>query len=73
MIKQQEPYRFKVGCAGILLAACCFTVVASGQSSHGRPATTGTDLDLSRYTNDGGGAIFSTGGDFELSGTIGQP
>lgn len=31
------------------------------------------EYDLSWYTFDGGGATFSTGGDFELGGTIGQP
>ena len=37
---------------------------------------TGTALaqyDLSWWTVDGGGAMFSTGGPFELGGTIGQP
>ena len=29
--------------------------------------------DLSWFTFDAGGAVFPTGGDFELSGTIGQP
>jgi len=29
-------------------------------------------FDLSRSTSDGGGGMFSTGGDFGLSGTIGQ-
>ena len=33
----------------------------------------GGDLELSRSTIDGGGIMFSTGGDFELSGTTGQP
>ncbi|MFQ5805245.1 MAG: hypothetical protein ACE5I3_02205 [Phycisphaerae bacterium] len=33
----------------------------------------GQDFDLSWYTVDGGGEMFTTGGDFELSGTIGQP
>ncbi|MHC4696913.1 MAG: hypothetical protein ACYTFA_09235 [Planctomycetota bacterium] len=33
----------------------------------------GQEYDMSRRTNDGGGVMFSTGGDFELSGTIGQP
>ena len=28
---------------------------------------------ISRSTVDGGGEMFSTGGDFEMSGTIGQP
>lgn len=31
------------------------------------------DFDLSWHTIDGGGGLFSTGGNFELSGTIGQP
>jgi hypothetical protein len=29
--------------------------------------------EISWHTIDGGGAVFTTGGDFELSGTIGQP
>ena len=33
----------------------------------------GRDFDLSWYTIDGGGGSSSTGGDFELSRTIGQP
>ena len=33
----------------------------------------GEDFDLSWHSIDGGGVIKSTGGDFELSGTIGQP
>ena len=36
-------------------------------------AVLGDDFDLSRSTIDGGGLVFSTGGDFELSGTMGQP
>ncbi len=31
------------------------------------------DFDLSWYTIDGGGNMWSTGGDYELSGTLGQP
>jgi hypothetical protein len=31
------------------------------------------EYDLSWYSIDGGGVMRSTGGDFELSGTIGQP
>ena len=31
------------------------------------------DFEISRSTVDGGGVMRSTGGDFELSGTIGQP
>ena len=37
------------------------------------PSALTQDFDLSRYTIDGGGEMHSTGGDFELSGTIGQP
>ena len=36
-------------------------------------STLGQEFDLLRSTIDGGGAMNSTGGDFELSGTIGQP
>jgi hypothetical protein len=46
---------------GLVIGA--FAVIAS-------PAQ---DFDLSWHTVDGGGAIHSTGGNFELSGTIGQP
>ncbi len=31
------------------------------------------DFDLSQYTIDGGGGMLSSGGGFELSGTVGQP
>ncbi|UCE61750.1 MAG: hypothetical protein JSU63_08370, partial [Phycisphaerales bacterium] len=33
----------------------------------------GQEFELTRWTVDGGGAMFSTGGEFDLSGTIGQP
>lgn len=33
----------------------------------------GADYSLPRWTIDGGGDMFCTGGSFELSGTIGQP
>ena len=36
-------------------------------------AALGQDYDLDWWTIDGGGEMFTTGGDFELSGTIGQP
>ncbi len=73
MKNHRNPYRPKIGWVGILPAACCFIVVASGQGDRGSPATRGTGLDLTRHTIDGGGVMFSTGGDLELSGTIGQP
>lgn len=31
------------------------------------------DFEMGRWTIDGGGVMFSSGGEFELSGTIGQP
>jgi hypothetical protein len=34
---------------------------------------TAQPFDLSWHTSDGGGAMWTTGGNFELSGTIGQP
>jgi hypothetical protein len=37
------------------------------------PAALAQNFDLSWFTVDGGGATFSTGGVFELGGTIGQP
>jgi hypothetical protein len=36
-------------------------------------AQSGGGYDLSWSTVDGGGATFSTGGDFSLGGTVGQP
>ena len=46
---------------GFALVAVTFGAVALG------------DLDLSWYSMDAGGEMSSSGGDFELSGTIGQP
>lgn len=37
------------------------------------PASLAQAFDLSWFTIDGGGAVLSTGGVFELGGTIGQP
>jgi len=37
------------------------------------PGPSGGGFEITRSTIDGGGVMFSTGGDFELSGTIGQP
>jgi len=37
------------------------------------PHTPADDFTVDSHTTDGGGAMFTTAGDFELSGTIGQP
>ncbi len=39
----------------------------------GQGATRAAEVELSRQSIDGGGVMLSTGGEFELSGTIGQP
>ncbi len=39
----------------------------------GVPAALADELTLDWWTADGGGAMWTAGGDFELSGTIGQP
>lgn len=36
------------------------------------PATAGEDFSIPWHTIDAGGEMFSSGGDFELSGTVGQ-
>ena len=36
-------------------------------------AETGTEYEMTRHSFDGGGVMRSTGGSFELSGTLGQP
>ncbi len=51
-----------VGAAGVIAAVA--VVVGAG----GDP-----DFDINWHTIDGGGLMRSTGGDFELSGTVGQP
>jgi hypothetical protein len=54
------PTILVVAIAVLLLAA-----VAQAQS--------GGDYDLSWWTVDGGGTMYSTGGDYSLGGTAGQP
>ena len=48
--------------AGILFLILASVVIAAPQA-----------FDLSWWAVDGGGGAFSTGGDYTLSGTIGQP
>jgi hypothetical protein len=58
-----------LGIAGVI--ATVATVV--GARGGGDTAAVLPDYDLSWHTIDGGGVMRSTGGNFELSGTIGQP
>ncbi len=53
---------FGVGAVGVV-AAVALVMGAGG----------GPDYDIDWHTIDGGGVMRSTGGEFELSGTIGQP
>ena len=55
-----------LGAVGVI-AALAAVVGARGGGTAGAPV-----FDLSWHTVDGGGVMRSTGGDFELSGTIGQ-
>ena len=57
-------------CRVVVLGVCCpflLTALATGNG----PGRRGADFDVSWYTMDGGGGT-SSGGDFELNGTIGQ-
>ena len=49
------------------LACLIVTLAAAAAGAHGQ------DFTIDWHTIDGGGEMFSAGGDFELSGTIGQP
>jgi hypothetical protein len=59
--------------AAFILAVGAMPLLAWSQSHGGDRGVALPDYDLSWYTVDGGGEMFSTGGDYELSGTIGQP
>lgn len=56
----------------VLASALCCMPLAFGQSGETAPATGPPEYDLSWYTIDGGGAMHGTGGEYKLSGTIGQ-
>ncbi len=59
----------KLHCVLLLLAVLAAAVFVSQAVF----AQSGGGYDLTWNTIDSGGVIFSTGGDFSLSGTIGQP
>jgi len=59
------PHRIaKVLSMGVGVCMCVFASLG---------LVTASEYELSRQTIDGGGVMYSTGGTFELSGTIGQP
>ncbi len=74
MKKRHDSYLRKIaGFGAVIGVASLLSPVGSGNSladpsGGGGPA----DYDLSWHTIDGGGAMRSTGDDYELSGTIGQ-
>ena len=56
-----------------LFALLLLASVVLAQSGDGASASLSIGYDLSWWTVDGGGATFSTGGDYALGGTVGQP
>lgn len=63
-----------ISCA--LLMAIALLALAGGtlaQEGVGSPGAMAAGYDLSWWTVDGGGYTFSSGGEYELGGTIGQP
>ncbi len=75
MKSKRHRYSRRLTAIGILSSALCLGLLAFGQSrGTNSPTAAGLpEYDLTWHTIDGGGAMFSTGGDLELSGTIGQP
>ncbi len=72
MKDEHNPYSYRIVGLGILLGVIALMPLALGQSGGGSPAMRGTEYDLTWHTVDGGGVMFSTGGDFELSDTAGH-
>jgi hypothetical protein len=56
-----------------VVAALLLTGLALHRTQDAALAQVGGDYDLTWSTVDGGGYTFSTGGGYELGGTIGQP
>lgn len=75
MKSRRYVFSRKLTRVGVLLSALCLGLLAYAQSRETDQATGPPDYDLSWFTIDGGGVMFSTSrdGEHELSGTIGQP
>lgn len=56
-----------------LAGASILVLAAPGTDRLSPTSAIGPDVDFNRWSYDGGGVMFSTGSDFQLSGTIGQP
>lgn len=75
MKSKRYAYSRKLVGVGIVMSGLCLGLSAFGQSRDTDPPTAAGGppfYDLTWHTIDGGGVMFSTGGDLELSGTIGQ-
>ncbi len=57
----------------VVTLAARFVSVSAQSEGEQAPVAEPPSYDLSRHTIDGGGAMRSAGGGFELSGTVGQP
>jgi hypothetical protein len=66
-----STYNYPIRMTLILALAVLVALVVQAQTKAAAPLTNGFELAWS--TIDGGGAMFSAGGDYSLGGTIGQP
>lgn len=75
MKSKREGYSHRLAGGGILLSGLCLGLLAFGESRDADSPTAvgGADYDLRWHTVGGGGVMLTTGGNLELSGTIGQP
>ena len=64
-------YNYPIRMTLILALAVLVALVVQAQTNAAAPLLNGYELPWS--TADGGGAMFSAGGDYSLGGTIGQP
>jgi len=56
-----------------LLVGVVLVMIAGGVAAQEGYQVARSGYDLSWWTTDGGGYTFSTGGDYSLGGTVGQP
>ena len=50
-----------------------YTLITASVAAFGAFSVVGDDFEIDWWTVDGGGDMWTTGGDYELSGTVGQP